>query len=237
MKKGIITGIAALSLLVGGCALNPFGLIKKNHGIEVSARVEQRSYYTDSVLVATGAQLNYDLDLLHEPLKNSIKDLILLLFSKDNTGAPGYVYHGDDCVYLDCRQYNLVHLVHEAVHTYSNNGISKDFFTKWNKLVDTSIFSDAIIDEKKWDKPHKGFLYPLGTTQCTHDFHAGELRYPEDVATWVMEMHANDFGRIREVDPRDSRNFEKIKLLREEDYISQKQFEKATSILGTKFKF
>lgn len=49
-------------------------------------------------------------------------------------------------------------------------------------------------------KPHKGFLYSLGTTQCTHDSHAEELRYPEDVATWVMEIYADDFGRIREVE-------------------------------------
>lgn len=152
MKKELIAGITALSLFAGGCALNPFGMIKKKHGIEVSARVEEKSYYTDSVLIATGAQLNYDLDFLHEPLKNSIKDLTLLLFSPENTGAPGYVYHGDDCVYLDCRQYNLVHLVHEAVHTYSNNGIGKDFFTKWNKLIDTSIFFEDIVNETKWAK-------------------------------------------------------------------------------------
>lgn len=47
-------------------------------------------------------------------------------------------------------------------------------------------------------------------------------------------MILEEFAKLN---PKDSRNFEKLKLLREEDYISQKQFENATSVLGTKFKF
>ncbi|PIN80936.1 hypothetical protein COV13_02765 [Candidatus Woesearchaeota archaeon CG10_big_fil_rev_8_21_14_0_10_32_9] len=133
---------------------------------------------------------------------------------------------------LDPDDYSKGTLVHELGHLYANH-LDSCFFNEWNKLVDTTGYKRHNIVE---DFPSDGFIREYGSKgPHRHVSFNGQSRWHEDIATYVEEAYAEDFGNFRFVDTTDKRYDSKLNLLRKEGFLSDKKYSEIKKVLGKDF--
>ncbi|MBI2583930.1 MAG: hypothetical protein HYW25_04650 [Candidatus Aenigmarchaeota archaeon] len=128
-------------------------------------------------------------------------------------------------------QYVFSNLPHEMAHAKQFQG-NHEFTDRWAGIVGEMPRPSGLYEEmfeemfgEEWEEPRHGFVRGYGTKRYCGIWH-------EDVATYVEEIYAPDFGNFRKADPEDARYRQKLGLLREYDFISQEQFEGALAVLG-----
>lgn len=183
-----------------------------------------KNIYSDLDAVEPNLKKNLELISLRE--LSTIEDVRTFSFTM------GQVEFKDTSkISLDPDGYSFGTFVHELAHTYANT-LDSSFFAEWNELVDTSGYRGDYMK----DLPANGFIRSYGARgPYRHESFNGQDRWHEDIATYVEEAYADNFGNYRLVDTSDSSYIKKIDLLDKYGFISDKKYLEIKKVLGKDF--
>lgn len=224
-------GLLASLLFLHACSPNPLDQLigeSKEKGIEVTLH---RGFFNPSIdyfLLCSLDSFNKDLDSLYPPLRESFKEAG---FYCESLPFSAFVDHENvDFIHFHVFSYTLPTLAHEAAHCREQD-VGEEFRHEWISLIDTFFH---YLPQFLFEEPRDGFLWWYGSRRCRDSSHFGETRFHEDIATYVEDIYRG-CERISLADPTDPRYKEKLKLLRNYDFISEEQFIGATESLGSAF--
>lgn len=219
--------------------------IKKKHNIEVLIDEKYTKGFEGGYFYGTPRPLKIlkslekDLGIIYPPLLSQTKRIIFedirdRAFFMTGMVTKARVPHNEpDTIIFDPEWYNLQILAHEAAHTHEIQ-LNENFHKNWISIMDNPK------TELPWGfikNPDQGFINGLGQRgPCVNKQHNGEPRWHEDIATFVAEVYAPNYGNFRHTNQNDKRYEEKLKVLREHELISEEQFNGAISSLGKDFK-